>query len=131
MTECRIDTGTTRLYRFFTNTNTLVTQMFPGPPSSGRREKTSLLDRKHGRWGNPALSAKDAECGQEVPKLTKEKIARKAGYQSPIDNGQFMKTKPRLDDSDDTVAPFCANATGGVRFAAAGTIVKPRTEPRT
>ena len=51
----------------------------PAPPSSSRREKeTSSLDRKHGRRGNPALSAKDAECGQEIPKLTKEKIARKS-----------------------------------------------------
>ena len=38
-------------------------------------------------------------------KITKEKIARKAGCQSPSMNGQFMTTQRRLDDSGDKVAP--------------------------
>ena len=38
-------------------------------------------------------------------KITKEKIARKAGCQSPSMNGQFMTTQPRLDDSGDKVVP--------------------------
>ena len=53
--------------------------------------------------GTPALSGKDFECGKEIPKLTTEKIARKAGYQSSVETGQFTTLHPRLDASGDKV----------------------------
>ena len=40
-----------------------------------------------------------------VFKIHKKKIARTAVYQSPIQNGLFTKTKPRVGDSGDKVAP--------------------------
>ena len=49
------------------------------------------------------LSQEDVEHAKEVLKIRQEKIPRKAGYQLPIETGQFVTTKPSLDDSGGTV----------------------------
>ena len=78
--------------------------------------------------GTTTASGNETGCGKKIPKNTMkrastrnrktsrrgtpcsvqqtvEKIARKEGFQSPIENGQLMKNKPRLDDSSDRVIP--------------------------
>ena len=52
-----------------------------------------------------ALSGKETGCGKEFLQITKEKVARKAGYQYPIQNRKVMTTQPRSDDSGDKVVP--------------------------
>ena len=49
------------------------------------------------------LTQTDIEHGMEMLKINNEKIARKASYESPLENGQYMITQPRSDDSGDTV----------------------------
>ena len=41
----------------------------------------------------------------EIPKIHNEELVSKAGYQSPVENGQFMITGPRLDKAGDSVRP--------------------------
>ena len=36
-------------------------------------------------------------------KMHNEKIARKAGYQSPLENGQYMIALPELDEAGEAV----------------------------
>ena len=52
-----------------------------------------------------ALSGKETGCGKEILQTTREKVARKAGYQYPIQNRKVMTTQPRSDDSGDKVVP--------------------------
>ena len=57
-----------------------------------QREKermgTSTLKRTNGRWETPVLSEIDIKHGMEILKVHNKKVARKAGFQSPIENGQ-------------------------------------------
>ena len=55
--------------------------------------------------GNTLCSV-NTEHGMEILKINNEKIAQKAGYQSPVDNVQYMMTKSRLDGSGDAVSPY-------------------------
>ena len=54
---------------------------------------------------NPALGGKDTGRGKEILQITREKLARKANYQSPIKNGTLLTIQPRLDNSGDAVVP--------------------------
>ena len=66
---------------------TILSQRKPLAHTNRKREKTT-----------ERTAARRTPCAQN-----KERAARKAGYQSPIDNEQYMTTKPRLNDSGDIV----------------------------
>ena len=51
--------------------------------------------------GHPAHRARDGDPQNTLG----EKSPEKKGNQSPIENGQYMVTTPRLDEPSDTVAP--------------------------
>ena len=55
------------------------------------------------------LSQDDIEHEKEVLQIGKENIARKACQQCSTDTGQSTTTKPRLDDSGNTVTPVVSS----------------------
>ena len=56
------------------------------------------------------LSTTDIEHGMGIFSRYTENITN-VGYQYPIENGQYMITKPRLDESGETVTLWCTHTT--------------------
>ena len=65
-------------------------------PNHQNNMRPSALNRKDGRPpGDTLMSSQDRiDHGKEVLKTSKEEIARKASYQSPIDKWQFIRLSP-------------------------------------
>ena len=67
------------------------------------KEEGKSTDDRTNREGHPVLSETDIKHVTEILKIHIDKIARKSGYQSTIENGQHMITEPGLDQGSDAV----------------------------
>ena len=89
-----------------TRLGTVWPEEWPRLQKKQEQEEIAAWERRRDQIARSSLKKRDLRhfC-MEILKIHYEKIARKAGCQPPVENGQHMITESRLDEAGDSVRP--------------------------